>query len=111
MPVAAVDKHRDAGASEQQGCRSTQVALRSRVDPVPEPYGVHQAAQRQLRLRVPASLPCMVFRAAALKAHGVYMVRGYAHCVPADRVADEQVAEPLTWWLTAPPSPPDPARD
>lgn len=81
MPVAAVDEHHHAGAGEQQVCRPTQVALRSRVDPVSQSRGMYQAAHRQFRLRVTTSIALHGLPgAAALEAHGVYMVRGYVHC-------------------------------
>jgi len=56
VPVAAVDEHYHTGAAEQQVCCPAQVALRSHVDPVTQSRGVHQAAYRQFRLRVVASV-------------------------------------------------------
>ncbi len=113
MPVATVDEHHDPGASEQQVRRSTQVALRSRVDPVPVPYYVHQAAHRQLRLRVPASIALHGLPGGSWRHTARTWCETTRAAFPPDRVADAPVAEPLTCATiaTGPPGGPGPQRN
>ncbi len=57
VPKAAVDKHRDLRAGEQDVCTSSRHARQSVIDPVSEPEPVEFATEEQFGLGVPCGLP------------------------------------------------------